>query len=92
MKKMIESEIALICYACVSSNFAIFCNPKNQGCNFKWENFVNMQKNKMKTQIWLQMSIPEKQADKIAIENKAMQFASEIATRLVEESGFIKNL
>jgi len=66
MKKMIESEIALICYACVSSNFAIFCNPKNQGCNFKWENFVNMQKNKMKTQIWLQMSIPEKQADKIA--------------------------
>lgn len=91
MKKTLEKEIALICYAYVSSNFANFCNPKNQGSNFKWENFADMQKKRMKTQIWLQMNMPENQAEQVAIENKAMLFANEIATTLVKESEFVNS-
>lgn len=39
---MKEQEISLTCYAIVSTNFALFLNPKFRGPNFTWEEFPLM--------------------------------------------------
>lgn len=89
MNRSLEAEVALACYAVVANEFATFCNSENRGTNFKWENFTQWQSDKMRNRIW--MYVPEQiiPKTKTEVENKAAKFAKEIATRLVEASGFV---
>ena len=40
VSKMRDLQIANICYANVSGEFAAFCNLSNRGANFTWEWFI----------------------------------------------------
>jgi hypothetical protein len=82
-------QIANVCYAIVSGNFAMFCNPKYRGDKFKWENFADMQKEHCELHVWLHIQIPKDQKIKKEIEETAANFAYEIAENLVTRAGFI---
>lgn len=73
-------EIANVCYANVSSEFAMFNNPKYRGPNFTWEWWVtHCGKN---ADLW--MSIHDVKGDKALIDSVAKEYSLEIATKLVD--------
>lgn len=88
MRQSKKTEIANVCYAVVSGNFATFCNEKYRGFNFNWENFARMQESQIRTQLWVQISMPENKKMKEEMENLAAQYAREISERLVGQAGF----
>lgn len=73
-------EIANICYAEVSSRFAIFNNPKYRGPNFSWDNFAEM----CEENAWQFMFTHNVRGHKESILIAAKQFSKEIAERLVK--------
>ena len=72
-------EISLICYAEVSYHFAMFCNPKYRGENFKWSDFPEMMSDW--AEIWLFTSAIPTNKENVQL---AQSFAREIARRLVD--------
>lgn len=83
-----ETKIANICYAIVSGNFAMFCNPKNCGSNFKWSWFVTRQEEQCANDIWIYIPVPRNKELKQEIADTAARFGKEIAERLVTRAGF----
>lgn len=79
-------EIANICYANVSSMFAAFCCAKNQGPNFRWENFPVMMERH--AEHWIMLADVKCQ-DKELAKLTAKQFAREIATTLISHAEFV---
>lgn len=79
-------EVANIMYACVSGEFALFCNPKMRGPNFDWAKFPDMQERDAFLNLQLQNY---KLAGYSGIENLAKEYAREIAERLVSRAGFL---
>jgi len=79
-------EIANVCYANVAGMFAVFCNAKNQGPNFRWENFPSMMERE--ADLWMMLA-DVKCSDKELMNATAKQFAREIATALVRHAEFI---
>lgn len=76
-------EIANICYANVSSDFAMMLNTKYQGSKFTWEGWVaRMQR---ETDLWLILN--DVKGNTKANETLAREYTKEIAERLVELSG-----
>ena len=88
MKQIKETQIANICYAVVSGNFAMFSNPKNCGPNFQWSRFAEMQEDMLSTDIWIYIPVPRNKASKQEIVDTAARFGREIAERLVTRAGF----
>lgn len=72
-------EIANVCYANVSGNFATFCNPKYRGPNFTWEWFIeDCEKSAVN---W--MHVHHVKGDKKLVDETAKKYAKEIAEHLV---------
>lgn len=86
MKQEKKTQIANICYAVVSNNFAMFCNPENRGANFSWSRFPDMQEGKCSLQV--KMQLPDSQFNE-ETEKLAKEFGREIAENLVTRAGFI---
>lgn len=80
-------RIANICYANVSSSFAMFCNPEMRGPNFRWGKFTSMMVKEC--DLWLILN-NVKHRDKTEIVQLAQQYTEEIANRMVEHSGLLK--
>lgn len=78
-------EIANVCYANVAGRFAMFCNDQFRGPNFRWDNFVDM----MVKDADLWMMIHNVRGNKKDINETAVQYAREIAERLVKHAGFV---
>ena len=78
-------EVANVCYANVSSMFAMFCNDAYRGPNFKWANFCDM----MVREADLWMMIHNVRGNKDEIHDLARQYAHEIAERMIKQSGFV---
>lgn len=76
-------EIANICYANVSSDFAMMQNPKYQGSKFTWEGWVA--RVQREADLWLILN--DVKGNTKANEALARKYAKEIAERLVELSG-----
>ena len=74
-------EITNVCYANVSGHFAMFCNPRMRGPNFKWDEFATM----MEEDADLWMLTADVRGHKETIHETAKQYAREIAERLVKE-------
>jgi hypothetical protein len=74
-------EIANVCYANVSGQFAMFCNPQMRGPNFKWDEFATMMEED--SDIWMYAN--NIRGHKETIYRTARQYAREIAERLVKE-------
>lgn len=86
LSKAKQNEIANVCYANVVGRFADFCNPENRGPNFKWSNFVD---NCIEdSDLW--MIVHHVAGNKKYINILAKQYAKEIATLMVDRSGFIE--
>jgi hypothetical protein len=83
-----ETKIANICYAIVSGNFAMFCNTKNCGPNFKWSEFAEMQEDMCLTDIWIYIPVPRNTKAKQEIKDMAAKFGREIAESLIRRAGF----
>jgi hypothetical protein len=77
-------QIANICYANVSSSFAMFCNPKYRGANFQWDKFKDMMVRMSDT--WLMIHIPKVTPE---MQELAKQYAEEIASNMLDQSGFV---
>lgn len=86
LSKTKRLEIANICYANVSGMFAAFCNPKNVGPNFRWENFPSMMERE--ADLWMMLA-DVKCSDKELMNATAKQFANEIATTLIRHADFV---
>ena len=78
-------QIANICYAHVSSDFAMFCNPKYRGTNFQWSQFKDMMVRLSQT--WLMIHIPKVTPE---MQELAKQYAEEIASNMLKQSGFVE--
>lgn len=78
-------RIANICYANVSSSFAMFCNPDFRGPNFRWSNFASIMVREC--DLWLILSNITRNRSEIS--KLAAEYTKEIADRLVEHSGFL---
>jgi hypothetical protein len=89
MKQEQKTRIANICYAVVSDNFAMFCNPKYRGENFTWDKFVDMQADKCRLQVKLQTPESKDPKKDKEIEDLAEKFGREIALKMVTVAGFI---
>ena len=76
-------EIANICYANVSSQFAMFTNEKNRSPNFSWDWFVDW----CERQGSLWMIIHAVKGNRSVIDVVAAQYAKEIAERLLDRAG-----
>lgn len=74
-----QLEIATVCYANVSGNFAMFCNPKFRGENFTWEWFIEYCESH--ADMW--MMIHGVKGDKNVISTVAKTYAKEIAETLI---------
>ena len=75
-------EIANVCYANVSSQFAMFNNPKYRGPNFTWQNFSAMMVRE--ADLWMIIHhVCTASKNKDEIDDLARQYAKEIADRLV---------
>jgi hypothetical protein len=74
-------EIANVCYANVSGQFAMFCNPKMRGPNFKWDRFADMMEKS--AEHWIH--IHNVRGHKETLKQTAKQYAREIAEHLVKE-------
>ena len=85
MKQEQKTRIANICYAVVSDNFAMFCNPENRGENFTWDKFPNMQKERCSLQVKMQLKESEFNKE---VEELAEKFGNEIAERLIKVAKF----
>lgn len=79
-------RIANICYANVSSSFAMFCNPEMRGPNFRWSKFTSMMLREC--DLWLILNNIKR--NKPEMDQLAYQYTEEIANRMVEHSGFLK--
>ena len=77
-------QIANICYANVSSSFAMFCNPNYRGANFQWDKFKDMMVRMSDT--WLMIHIPKVTPE---MQELAKQYAEEIASNMLDQSGFV---
>ncbi len=84
-------QIANICYAIVSGNFAMFCNPQYRGTNFKWEKFADMQAQHCEIHVWMHMQLPKDPKAKKEIEETAAKFGREIAETLLDRAGFLSD-
>lgn len=91
MLKSKRLEITNICYAIVSGNFAICCNPVYRSADFKWEDFAQMQADQCREKVFEYMPTPASEDEKNAIETMVTQFGREVAQILVEHAGFIEN-
>ena len=78
-------EIANICYANVSSEFASFCNPKFRGPNFTWSNFVDMCANW--APLWMMQNYVN--GNEKDINALAIKYTREIANTMLDHSGFL---
>lgn len=87
LPKAKQNEIANVCYANVVGRFADFCNPVNRYPNFKWSNFVD---NCIKDSEWW-MRVHHVTGNEKYVSALARQYAKEIATLMVDRSGFIEN-
>lgn len=76
-------EIANICYANVSSDFAMMLNTKYQGSKFTWEGWVKRMQRE--SDLWLILNVVK--GNTKANEALAREYTKEIAERLVELSG-----
>lgn len=77
-------KIALICYANVSSNFAMFCDPAKCGPMFSWAEFAGM----MESMADALMVIHRVKGDREQVNTLARKFAREIAEGMVRRAGF----
>lgn len=75
-------EIANICYANVSADFAMMINPKFRGDKFTWEGWVSRMQRE--ADLWLILNAVE--GNTTVNESLAREYAKEIAERLVELS------
>jgi hypothetical protein len=73
-----KKDVALACYAMVSSTFAMMHNPKFRGPKFTWENFPEMMAERCKVEIFIYVN---RCTDEM--KEYARQCGMEIATRLV---------
>lgn len=80
-------EIAIVCYANVTGMFADFCNPSNRGPNFNWNNFAEMCIRK--ADVW--MICHHVSGNKKYVNAIARQYTKEIATLMVDRSGFLES-
>ena len=78
-------RIANICYANVSSSFALFCNPEMRGPNFRWGNFTSM----MLRECWSWLFLNNITRNRQEMQKLASEYTKEIADRLVHHSGFL---
>lgn len=90
MNQSQKTQIANICYAVVSENFAMFCNPKYRGANFTWDKFEDMQVERCQFQVKLQTPEPKDPKKDKEMHDLAGKFAREIALRMLEVSGFLE--
>lgn len=75
-------QIANICYANVSGQFALFANPKNRGPDFTWDWFIkHCEEN---ADLWMIIHhVYGTRGDVTSINETAKQMCSEIAKHLV---------
>ena len=82
-----KDQISLICHAVVAHLFAMFCNEKYRGTNFKWENFPEIAQNQCRDQVFIHGI---KGKDQEAIYDHAKQTGFEIAKDMIKWSRFVK--
>lgn len=85
LSNKVKNEIALICYAAVLGNFAMFHNEKMRGSNFKWENFVEICESQSFT--WMITNYGGKRTPEV--EHCFQQYAKDIATHALERAGYV---
>lgn len=78
VSKMRDLQIANICYANVSGEFAAFCNESNRGKNFTWEWFIEHAQED--AEIWLMTNFVRYNQECIDL---AKKYSKEIAETLV---------
>lgn len=78
-------QVANICYASVSSQFAMFINAKNRGAKFTWTNWIDSCEESAED--W--MVIHRVRGDKQTIIDTAKQYSREIAEGLVKKAGLV---
>lgn len=77
-----KKDVALACYAIVSSTFAMMTNPKYRGPNFAWDEFAEWMGEKCETEIFIYVN---RCTDEMKEYSK--QCGREIAERLVSHLG-----
>ena len=78
-------EIANVCYANVSGEFAMFMNPKYRGDKFTWQGWVEHCEES--ADLW--MMISDVRGDKETVYSTAKQYAREIAQHLTNRAGVL---
>lgn len=78
VSKMRDLQIANICYANVSGEFAAFCDPAKRGVNFTWEWFI--ERAGSDCVIWLNANFSRYNQECIDL---AKKYSKEIAETLV---------
>jgi hypothetical protein len=73
-----KKDVALVCYAMVSSTFAMMHNPRFRGPNFNWDEFADMMKERCEKEIFIYVYPCTDE-----MKSYAKQCGSEIAARLV---------
>jgi hypothetical protein len=87
MTKTKQLEIANYCYAFASGMFAEFHNPNMRGDKFTWTNFPSMVERLARAQVFTSVSMTKK--TQVEIEDKAAEYAKEIANTLIKRAGYI---
>lgn len=82
ISKTKQLEIANVCYANVAGQFAMFNNPKYGGPNFKWAIFSEHCVSEADTWMFIH-HVYGKSKNKNEVDDRARQYAKEIADRLV---------
>ena len=78
-------RVSLVCHATVCHMFAMFCNPKYRGPNFKWSQFPEMMKAHCTDQVFMANI---RGRDQQAIFEHAEETGYQIAKKMVEDAGF----
>lgn len=85
ISKTKQLEIANVCYANVAGQFAMFNNPKYRGPNLKWENFSDHCVREADLWMIIHHVYNGSTKNKNEIDDRARQYAKEIADRLVRQ-------
>lgn len=87
MSPLKQLQVANCCYAFVSNMFADLQDPAMRGVNFTWERFPSMVARIARAQVFTCVSMTKK--TKTEIEDKAAEYAKEIAETLIKRAGYV---